>query len=182
LAELLKNKFDVTVSDSTVRLHLKNLGLTFQKPEYQDIERDEQEIDYFLNSQFPRIQRLAEKLDADIGQDESGVGIMMRYGKTWGLRGETPVIKVCTKRGGYNVMSVITTEGEMRYSVKEGSINGEVFVEFLKHLIQDRDRPLIVLVDHATFHHSKVVRNFVSASFKTEDILFAKAGAGNESR
>jgi transposase len=50
LAELLKNKFDVTVSDSTVRLHLKSVGLTFQKPEYQDIERDQQEIDYFLNN------------------------------------------------------------------------------------------------------------------------------------
>lgn len=50
LVELLKNKFDITVSESTVRLHLKNVGLTFQKPEYQDIERDEQEIDYFLNS------------------------------------------------------------------------------------------------------------------------------------
>jgi len=87
---------------------------------------------------------------------------MTRYGKTWGLRGKTPVIKVRTKRGGYNVMSVITTEGEMRYSVKEGSIKGDVFVEFLKHLIQDRDRPLILLVDHATFHHSKVVRDFVS--------------------
>jgi hypothetical protein len=87
LAELLKNKFDITASDSTVRLHLKSLGLTFQKPEYQDTERDEQEIDYFLNSKFPRIQRLAEKLGADIGfQDESGVGIMTRYGKTWGLQ------------------------------------------------------------------------------------------------
>ena len=45
LAALLKNKFDVTVSESTVRLHLKSVGLSFQKPEYQDIERDEQEID-----------------------------------------------------------------------------------------------------------------------------------------
>ena len=173
LAELLKNEFDVTASDSTVRLHLKSLGLTFQKPEYQDIERNEQEINYFLNNKFPRIQRLAEKLGADIGfQDESEVGIMTRYGKTWGLRGETPVIKVCTKRGGYNVMSVITTEGEMRYSVKESSINGDIFVEFLKHLIQGRDRPLILLVDHATFHHSKVVRNFVHAHRSKLRIFF----------
>jgi hypothetical protein len=54
-------------SDSTVSLHLKSLGLIFQKPEYQDNERDEQEIDYFLNSKFPSIQRLAEKIGADIG-------------------------------------------------------------------------------------------------------------------
>jgi transposase len=164
LAELLKKEFGVTVSDSAVRLHLKSLGLTSQKPEYQDAERDDREIEYFLNVKFPTIQRLAEKLGADIGfQDESGVGIMTRHGKTWGLRGDTPVIKASMKRGGYNVMSVITVEGEMRYSVKDGNINGEAFVEFLKHLIQDRKRPLILLVDHATFHGSKLVRDFVSA-------------------
>jgi transposase len=164
LAGLLKSEFGVTVSDSAVRLHLKSLGLTSQKPEYQDAERDEREIEYFLDVKFPKIQRLAEKLGADIGfQDESGVGVMTRHGKTWGLRGDTPVIKASMKRGGYNVMSVITVEGEMRYSVKDGHINGEVFVEFLKHLIQDRKRPLILLVDHATFHGSKLVRDFVSA-------------------
>ena len=69
-------------------------------------------------------------------------------------------------------MSVITTEGEMRYSVKEGSINGNVFVEFLQHLIQDRVRPLILLVDHATFHHAKAVRDFVSMHQSKPRVFF----------
>jgi transposase len=173
LAELLKKEFDVTVSDSAVRLHLKSMGLTPQKPEYQDAERDEQGIEYFLNAEFPKIQRLATKLGADIGfQDESGVGIMTRHGKTRGLRGETPVVKVSMERGGYNVMSVIMAEGEMRYSVREGNISGEVFIEFPKHLIQDRKRPLTLLVDHATFHGSKSVRDFVSAHRSRLRIFF----------
>jgi transposase len=173
LAELLKTEFDVTVSESTVRLHLKKLDLSPQKPEYQDAERDEGEIKNFLEVKFPMIQRVAEKMGADIGfQDESGVGIMTRHGKTWGLRGETPVIKVSMKRGGYNVMSIITAEGEMRYSIKEGGINGEVFIDFLKQLIHDRDRPLILLVDHASFHRSKAVRDFVRAHRSKLRIFF----------
>jgi hypothetical protein len=83
--------FGVTVSESAVRLHLKALMLTYQKPEYQDVQRDEREIEFFLNVKFPKIQRLAEKLGADIAfQDESGVGVMTRHGRTWGLRGKTP--------------------------------------------------------------------------------------------
>ena len=39
LAELLEQKSGVTVSDSAVRLHLKAMGLTCQKPEYQDLKR-----------------------------------------------------------------------------------------------------------------------------------------------
>jgi transposase len=173
LAGLLRQVFGVTVSDSAVRLHLKKLGLTSQKPEYQDAERDPQEIEYFLNTKFPKIQRLAARLGADIGfQDESGVGITTRHGKTWGLRGETPVVKVGMERGGYNVMSVVTAEGEMRYSVKEGNINGEVFIGFLKHLVQGRERPLILLADHATFHSSKPVRDFVRAHRTQVRIFF----------
>jgi len=43
----------------------------------------------------------------------------------------------------------------MQYSLEEGNIDGEVFIEFLKHLIKKRQRPPILLVDHAIFHDSK---------------------------
>jgi len=162
LVELLNKKFDVTVSESTVRLHLKKLGFSSQKPTYQDWDRDDREIEFFLDKKFPSIQKLAEKMGADIGfEDESGIGIMTRYGKTWGLRGETPVVQASMKRGGYNVMSVVTAEGKMRYSIEDGTINGQVFIGFMKHLIDNRDRPLILLADHASFHKSKEVRDFV---------------------
>ena len=173
LAELLKGQFGVTVSESAVRLHLKALGLTFQKPEYQDAERDEREIEFFLNVKFPKIQRLAAKLGADIAfQDESGVGVMTRHGRTWGLRGKTPVVKASMKRGGFNILSTVTAQGDLRYSVKEGNIDGVVFIAFLKRLIQGRQRPLVVLVDHASFHGSKPVRDFVRAHREKLRIFF----------
>ena len=61
LAALLRDKFGVAVSDTAVRQHLKAMGLTCQKPEYQDVARDEGEIARFLDDKLPRIQRLAEK-------------------------------------------------------------------------------------------------------------------------
>jgi transposase len=164
LAELLEQKFGVTVSDSAVRLHLKAMGLTCQKPEYQDLKRDKLEIEHFLNDKFPRIQRVAEKMEADIAfEDEAGVGIMTRHGRTWGLSGKTPVVKVSMLRGGYNVLSAVSAQGEMSYSIKDGTINGERYIEFLEELILNRKRPLILFVDHATFHHSKRVRDYVRA-------------------
>jgi transposase len=164
LAELLGQEFGVTVDDSTVRLHLKALGLTCQKPEYQDVKRDEQEVEHFFHDKFPRIQRLATKMGADIGfEDEAGIGVMTRHGRTWGLSGQTPIVKVSMQRGGYNVLSAITAQGEMNYSIKDGTINGERYIEFLEELILSRERPIILLVDHATFHGSRQVRDFVRA-------------------
>ncbi len=164
LATLLQDKFGVTVSDTAVRQHLKAMGLTCQKPEYQDVARDEGEIARFLDDKFPRIQRLAEKREADIAfEDEAGLGVMTRHGRTWGMSGETPVIKASMLRGGYNVLSAVTAEGEMDYSIQDGTVNGERYIGFLGGLIADRKRPLIVLADHATFHHSKQVRDYVRA-------------------
>jgi transposase len=140
------------------------MGLTCQKPEYQDVARDEEEIAHFFNDKFPRIQRLAEKMDADIAfEDEAGVGVMTRHGRTWGMSGKTPVIKASMLRGGYNVLSAVTAQGEMDYSIQDGTVNGERYIGFLGGLIAGRKRPLIVLADHATFHHSKQVRDYVRA-------------------
>lgn len=164
LAALLKQEFGVVVSDSTVRLHLNALGLSCQKPEYQDEKRNDQEIERFFNDKFPRIQRLAKKIGAEIGfEDEAGVGIMTRHGRTWGLKGQSPIVKVSRQRGGYNVLSAVTAQGKIEYSIKDDTINGERYIEFLDQLISTRNCPLILLVDHATFHGSKPVRDFVRA-------------------
>lgn len=178
LAELLEKNFGVTVSESTVRLHLKKLGLTPQQPRYQDTQRNEREVEYFLNEKFPKIQRLAANIGADIGfQDESGVGIRTRSGRTWGLCGQTPIIKASMKRGGYNVLSIVTAEGTLQYSVKDKNIDGSVFIDFLKQLIGKRERPFILLVDHASFHGSKAVRDFVRAHRSQLRIFFLPKGA-----
>jgi len=48
-----------------------------------------------------------------------------------GIRGETPVIKASMLRGEYNVLSAVTAEGEMDYSIQDGTVNGERYIWFL---------------------------------------------------
>lgn len=164
LAELLYQEFGVTVSGVTVSLHLKKLGLSYQKPCYRDVERDEGEIEHFLNVKFPKIQRLAEKLGADIGfEDEAGIGVRTRSGRTWGLAGQPPEIAVPQQHGGYNVLSLVTPQGTMDYTFTDETLDSEVYIQFLEQLIEGRDRPLIILVDRVSFHRSQAVRDFVRA-------------------
>ena len=51
-------------------------------------------------------------------------------------------------------------------------VNGERNIGFLSELIADRERPLIVLSDHATFHHSKQVRDYVRAHRRQLRVFF----------
>lgn len=164
LADLLKKHFGIWVSKATVGLHLHKLGLSPQKPRYRARGQDPEQVAAFLDDKFPGIQKLAEKMGADIGfEDESGIGIMTRSGHTWGEVGQPPEIEVSDQRGGYNVLSIITAEGEFRYSLEEKHINGKRYVEFLQQILRDRTRPLIVIADKASFHRAAAVRQFVRA-------------------
>lgn len=162
IAQLLKKQFDIDVCDDTVSLHLKEMNLSYQKPCYFDTKRKEDEIEYFLTEKFPRIKRLANKIKADIAfEDESNFKINAHAGRTWGLKGKTPVIPVSTQRSGINVLSAVMPEGKMRYSLSEKTIDSDRFIKFLKQLIQNRENPLILLADRVPFHRSKKVRDFV---------------------
>ena len=173
IAQLLKKQFGVEVCDDTVSLHLNAMGLSYQKPCYFDKKRDEKEIEYFINVKFPKINRLAIKLNADIAfEDESGIKINAHSGRTWGLRGKTPVISVSTQRDSINVLSTVTAKGKMQYSLSEKTIDSERFIKFLNQLIKNRTNPLIIFVDKVSFHHSKEVRDFVKANRSKLRIYF----------
>lgn len=173
LAELLHEHFGVWVSGRTMSRQLKKMKLSYQKPHYRAQEQDPEEVRHFLEEKFPRIQRLAKKIGAEIAfQDEGGIGILTRYGRTWGERGKTPEVLATDQRGGYNILAIVSAEETLRYHVTEAYINSEQFIGFLKQLLQTRKRPLILLLDHASFHQSKAVRDFVRAHRKQIRIYF----------
>jgi|WetSurMetagenome_2_1015567.scaffolds.fasta_scaffold271622_1 transposase len=162
LAEIIEKTFFIKVIPATVNVHLKELGLSYQEPCYRATERDAAEIEYFLNEKFPRIQRLASKIGADIAyEDEAGVDMSERTGRTWGLVGKTPEVMVTGQRGRLNVISLVTKDGQMEYDVTQGHIDSETFIDFLDKVLSGRDRPLIILVDRAAFHHSRKVHDYV---------------------
>jgi transposase len=164
LVDLLKQYFDIWVADSTVALHLHQMGLSCQTPCYRAEKQDPTQVADFLDNKFPMIQRLAEKMGADIGfEDESGVGIRTRSGRTWGKVGVPPEVRVTEQRGGYNVLSIITAQGELCYALEEKHIDGKRYVKFLEEVLRDRARPLIIIADNVSFHRSAVVRQFVRA-------------------
>jgi transposase len=172
LVELLQQRFGVWVADSTVALHLHRLKLSCQHPCYRAAAQDPEAVAHFLLYKFPKIEKLAEKIGADIGfEDEAGVGIMTRAGRTWGEVGAPPVVPATDRRGGYNVLSVITATGTLRYSIEAHSIDSERYLAFLQQVLRGRTRPLILLADNVSFHRSAAVRQFVRAH-RTQIRLF----------
>jgi transposase len=105
LAELLREAFNIEVVGTNIGLHLKHMGLSRQKPWFRVHELNRRKVEYFLHDTIPKIQRLAERIEADSAfEDEVGVGLQSYSGKTWEEVGETPGVAVTAKRDGYNLL------------------------------------------------------------------------------
>jgi transposase len=162
LVDLLKDRFGLWVSDATVAVHLHQMDLSCQRPCYQARQQDPRKVEDFLDRKFPMIQRVAEKMGADIAfEDETGIRILTRSGRTWGEVNSPPTVIVNQQRGGYNVLSAITAKGELMFDIEEKTINGKRYIAFLEKILKGRTRPLMVIADNATFHRSQEVRDFV---------------------
>lgn len=158
----MKERFGVQVVPETINHHLHKLGLSYQKPGYTALEQDPVAAAQFATDKFPKIQRFAEKVQADIGfEDEAAVDLRDQYGKTWGVRGVRPEVLVTGKRGKVNILSMVTADGDLRFHTTENCINSDVYIQFLTQLINTRKRPLFLIVDRASFHLSRKVRIFI---------------------
>lgn len=173
LAALLEQEFGVRATQSTVANHLHRMRLSCQVPQYRARDRDPHEIAHYLEKKWVSIQKLARKMDADIAfEDEAGVAIMTRSGRTWGAVNASPRVPATDERGGYNVLSAITTTGELYYRITGQHVNGESYIDFLRMILRERQRPIIVVADHATIHLSKKVRDFVRGNRRRIRMFF----------
>ena len=140
LAELVYEHFGVRVSGRTISRHLKSVGLSPQKPRYRAAEQDAEEVRYFLEDKFPRIHRLAERMEAEITfEDEGGIGLSTHHGKTWGERGKTPEVIATDARGGYNSLTTVSNEGTLRYHVIDETIKSVFHGMTLADVIKSAD-------------------------------------------
>ena len=83
-------------------------------------------------------------------------------GRTWGKKGETPVVQATGARHGISLVSAITSKGHMRFMIKEkGGVNSAVFIDFLKRLVVGAKRTIFLIVDRGPAHRSKKTKAFI---------------------
>jgi len=161
---LLREKFQLKVSLASVGRLLKQLGLSCQRPLYRATEQDPERVRRWREEEYPAIRQQARKEGADIYfGDEAGVRSDCHAGTTWGIQGQTPVVRSTGQRSSMNMISAVSARGHLRFMVSKGKVNGAVFVEFLKRLLYHAPRPIFLILDGASYHTSRPVKDYVTS-------------------
>lgn len=157
---LIKSKYGLALSLSSVGRLLTQLGLTVQRPLWRAWQQDPEAVERWKHVEFPKIQREAKRLGAKVYfQDESGVRSDFHAGTTWAPAGQTPVVAATGARFSLNMISAVSPRGELRFMVIDGRLSAGVFCEFLDRLMHGEDGHVFLVVDGHPTHKAKVVRH-----------------------
>ena len=139
---------------------LASLDITPQKPLRRAYERDPLAVENWRRETYPKLKKRAKKLGAVIFfLDEAGFQSDPPLGRTYGLKGHTPVVTSSGQRQSINVISAVNASGAFWAATYTGKLNAESFTEFLKDFVKTQRRKILLVVDGHPAHKANLVKS-----------------------
>ena len=165
VAVLIGQKFGITLGLTAVGRLLASLDITPQKPLRRAYERDPRAVAQWVSSDYPALRERARREGATIFfLDEAGFSSEPVLGKTYGLKGKTPVVPTSGQRQKVSAISAVTAKGGFWSQVYTGMLNAARFVEFLRDFRRGGRGKVFLVVDGHPSHHARVVQRYVSGT------------------
>src|SRR5216683_2975718 len=165
VASLIEGKFGTRLGVTAVGELLAKLGLTPQKPLQRAYQRDPEAIEKWRRETFPAIAREAKAAGGEVFfWDESGFRADAVHGKTWGVKGQTPVVERPGQRQSISAASAVNSKGAFWYCTYQGGLTAELFVNLLRKMMRHRARPVHLVVDGLPAHKTNLVKSYVAST------------------
>lgn len=161
--DLIKRKFKISVSRTTVGRYLKRWGFTPQKPVRKAYEQDPKAVRHWLETEYPDICARAKREKARIyWGDEMGMRSAHAAGRSYGLRGQGAVVPGTGKRFGCNLVSAITNQGQLHFMVIKERFDSATFIRFMIRLSKQSQRKIFLIVDRHPCHKSQITQAWLN--------------------
>jgi transposase len=162
---MIRDKFDIDMCLTSVGKLLAQLELTPQKPLRRAYERDPARIERWKQEEYPKLRKRARKHGANIFfLDETGFSSEPNLRRTYGLKGETPVVQTTGQRQKVNVISAVSVQGAFWCQVYTHTLNQGAFITFLKDFMTGRRGKVFLVMDSHPAHIANSVKKYVQST------------------
>lgn len=173
VAELIQDRYGITLAVRTVGLYLSRWDFTPQKPLKKAYEQSPAAVKQWLEQDYPAIARRAKAEGAEIHWgDESGLRSDDVRGRSDAPQGQTPVIRVPNRRHSLSIISSVTNKGQMRWKVFDGALNADILIDFLTRLIKNADQKIYLILDNLRVHHAKPVKAWLARHADAIEVFY----------
>ena len=171
--QLIKQLWGIEVPIRTIGDYLKRWNFTPQKPLKRAYEQNPKAVQKWLKEEYPAIQQKAKKESAEIHWgDETGLCNDSYHGRSYAPRGKTPAIRISARCKRVNLISTVTNQGKVRFMIYKDRMNADTFIKFMKRLIKDADRKIILILDNLRVHHSYKARDWLEEHTDQIEVFF----------
>ena len=171
--QLIKQMWGMDIPVRTIGDYLKRWHFTPQKPLKRAYEQNPKAVKKWLNEEYPAIQQKAKKENAEIHWgDETGLCNDSYHGRSYAPRGKTPAIALSAKCKRVNLISTVTNQGKVRFMIYSDGMNADTFIKFMKRLIKDADRKILLILDNLRVHHSYKARDWLQEHTNQIEVFY----------
>ncbi len=173
IRELVFRRFGIRIAIRTIGNYLREWGFTPQKPVRRAYEQSPQAVREWLDRVYPSLAKRAKREGALLyWGDEMGLRSDHQVGRSYGLRGQTPVLPGTGKRFGCSMISALTNQGHLCFRVFEGSFNVKLFLDFLRRLVRQAKRKVFLIVDGHPVHRAKLVQAWLTNHSEEIEVFY----------
>lgn len=172
IVKVIRWELGISLHKDHVSRLLKGMGWTPQIPITRAIQRNEEEIERWRTHTWPKLRRRArQERRTLVFTDESGFYLLPAVVRTYGPKGETPVLLHRAGRDHLSIMGAVSTEGKVYTLVRQRPLNGLHCIVFLQHLLRQAGKPLLVIWDGSPIHRRHAVQEFLSEIGEKEMVV-----------
>ena len=181
--QLIRKETQIKMPIRTVGEYLKRWGYTLKKPRRHHKKQDPQEVKEWLEKTYPDLEKKAQKEGAVIfWVDEMGVAADVYPGYGYARQGQRATMEVPDSHITMNVVSAISNEGSIRFMTYARTMNSDLFLVFLKHLVQSVPGTIYVIVDRLKAHKAQKVLDWVNQHGDQIQLVLSPRGLRNSMR
>lgn len=159
---LINRQYGVRITEQCAGQYLEKWDMTPQKPARRAWQQDPAAVQEWLQQRFPRIKAAAKRRGAMIlWLDEMGIRSDDQVGRTYGRRGQTPVVPVSGQRFRCNMISALSNSGSLYFKVFTERFTAPVLLDFMCRLERQFERPLVLICDGHPVHRAKAVSQWL---------------------
>jgi transposase len=161
--ELIEQQTGQSLPIRTVGEYLNRWGYTPQKPVRKAYKQDPAEVEKWLETTYPEIEKRAAQEDAEIHWgDETGVRSTCQHSRGYARPQNTPELTVPGSRFSVNMISTVTNQGKVRWMIYQGKMNAALFIVFLTRLVAGASKKVFLIVDNLSVHDAAAVAEWLA--------------------